>query len=614
MNSEEFIMEGKATTSIENLKYRRARRRKEAVAAWLFLLPNFIGFLIITFLPIFATFILSFTEWDGKSRASAASVVISINTEKPVSQDITIPEDAVLVYVQREADKRERSITVPYILNEDIVIPVDAAQTYGFVDSIAFKQWSSCIGENGQPILSPVPADQLPEIVVKYDLNLDPDEYPYLVESQLFYGEEARTLAPRLAESIYGISKNLVIDNNNVGKEIGFSINVGVTNQIVVPAGTIIIVDLLIQKIVAIETNDFNFPLGREVVRNEVIPIRSPLVIKAGKTASQSIEVRASRTGEINSLYNKAKVLLEWKQRITTLTPGSVDYRDAEKIITTLRKEIAAMVQIENADLPEDYYVDFQFIKDKGNNGFHFVGIKNFKNLILTDSRFGDYLKNTLVFLIEIPLGMAISLIMALAMNQPLKGIVVFRVLYFLPNISNLVAVALLWQWILNPDYGFLNQGLRAIGIQNPPQWFANKAWAKVAIMIVDVWKGAGYNMMLYLAGLQGIPHDYYEAAEIDGASAMQQFWKITWPLLGPTHFFILIMGVIGGFQAFGTQYIMTGGGPSGSTTTIVFYIYNNAYRWGKMGYATAIAVVLFFFVMVITIINWRVSEGNVEY
>ncbi|OHD56535.1 MAG: hypothetical protein A2Y33_15335 [Spirochaetes bacterium GWF1_51_8] len=224
------------------------------------------------------------------------------------------------------------------------------------------------------------------------------------------------------------------------------------------------------------------------------------------------------------------------------------------------------------------------------------------------------YFLNTLFFLLEIPLGMILSLIMALAMNQPLKGIVVFRVLFFLPVISNIVAIALLWRWILNADYGFVNEMLRAIGIANPPQWFGDKDWAKIAIIIMDVWKGAGYNMMLYLAGLQGIPHYLYEAADIDGATGWQQFLNITWPLLSPTNFFILIMGIIGGFQAFGSQFVMTSGGPAGSTTTLVYYIYNHAYKWSNMGYATAIAVILFIFVMVITVINMRLTESSVEY
>ena len=139
-----------------------------------------------------------------------------------------------------------------------------------------------------------------------------------------------------------------------------------------------------------------------------------------------------------------------------------------------------------------------------------------------------------------------------------------------------MVAVALLWRWIYNPDFGLLNSFLRMIGIKNPPQWLSSTFWAKPALIIMGVWKGAGYNMVLYLAGLQGIPEMYYEAARIDGASKWQQFWKITWPLLGPTNFFIIVMGVIGTFQYFGPIYVMTGGGPAGSTTTIVYDIISN--------------------------------------
>lgn len=263
---------------------------------------------------------------------------------------------------------------------------------------------------------------------------------------------------------------------------------------------------------------------------------------------------------------------------------------------------------------PENVTPEVKFITKQGNDGIKWVGFKNYQKILFTDTRFKDYLLNTLFFLVIVPIGMAVSLILALAMNQPLKGIVAFRVLYFLPVISNIVAVALVWRWILNSDYGMLNQALRFIGIENPPQWFSNEWWARIAIVIVEVWKGAGYNMMLYLAGLQGIPHYLYEAAEIDGASPMQQFWNITWPLLGPTNFFVLIMGVIGGFQAFGTQYVLTNGGPKGATTTIVYYIYNNAFQWSKMGYATAISVILFIFVMIITAIQWKVNEGKVEY
>ncbi len=242
-----------------------------------------------------------------------------------------------------------------------------------------------------------------------------------------------------------------------------------------------------------------------------------------------------------------------------------------------------------------------------------FVGIKNFVTLI-TDSLFWKYFFNTLFFMLGIPIGMAVSLILALLVNQKLKGMVIFRTIYFLPVISSMVAIALLWRWIYNPDFGLLNSFLRMIGIKNPPQWLSSTAWAKPAIMIMWIWKGAGYNMLLYLAGLQGIPPQLYEAAEIDGANGWQKFWNITWPMLGPTNFFIVIMGVIGGFQAFGEIYVMTGGGPAGATTTIVYYIYNNAFQWFKMGYASAISWFLFLLIFTVTLFQWKYAGQKVEY
>lgn len=241
-----------------------------------------------------------------------------------------------------------------------------------------------------------------------------------------------------------------------------------------------------------------------------------------------------------------------------------------------------------------------------------FVGFQNFWDLI-HDKYFWKYFINTLIFMTEIPLGMAVSLGLALAMNQQLKGIVIYRTIYFLPVVCNLVAVAMVWRWIYNPDFGLLNAFLRAIGISNPPNWLSSTFWAKPAIIIMDVWKGAGYNMLLYLAALQGIPQTLYEAADIDGASAWQKFWRITMPMLMPTHFFIIVMGVIGGFQAFGAQYVMTGGGPAGSTTTIVYYIYNNAFRWFKMGYASSIAWFLFLMMFGITVLQFRFAGEKAQ-
>lgn len=242
-----------------------------------------------------------------------------------------------------------------------------------------------------------------------------------------------------------------------------------------------------------------------------------------------------------------------------------------------------------------------------------FAGFKNFIDLF-TDRLFWKYFLNTLFFMLGIPFGMAVSLSLALLMNNKIKGIVIFRTIYFLPVVSSMIAVALLWRWIYNPDFGLLNSFLRIIGLKNPPQWLSSTIWAKPAIMIMWIWKGAGYNMLLYLAALQGVPYQLYEAASIDGATNWQKFWHITFPMLGPTNFFIVIMGIIGGFQAFGEIYVMTGGGPAGSTTTIVYYIYNNAFQWFKMGYASAIAWFLFLIIFVVTLLQWKYAGSKVEY
>jgi len=242
-----------------------------------------------------------------------------------------------------------------------------------------------------------------------------------------------------------------------------------------------------------------------------------------------------------------------------------------------------------------------------------FVGIKNFVTLI-KDKLFWQYFGNTLFFMLNIPIGMAVSLALALLVNQKLKGIVIFRTIYFMPVVSSMVAVALLWRWLYNPDFGLINSFLRMLGIKNPPLWLASTTWAKPAIMLMWIWRGAGYNMLLYLAALQGIPEQLYEAASIDGANGWQKFWHITLPALAPTNFFIVVMSIIGGFQAFGEIYVMTGGGPAGSTTTIVYYIYNNAFLWYKMGYAAAISWFLFVIIFTATLIQWKYGKEQAEF
>ncbi len=249
-----------------------------------------------------------------------------------------------------------------------------------------------------------------------------------------------------------------------------------------------------------------------------------------------------------------------------------------------------------------------------------FVWFKNF-TVLFQDSFFWKYCWNTVYLMISIPIGMAGSLILALALNQKLKGIVFFRTVYFLPTICSGVAIFMLWKLIYNPDFGFLNTMIAKFGellglSLKGPHWLHDEKWSKPALIIMGTWQTVGgYNMILYLAALQGVPRDLYDAAEVDGANGWQKFWAVTWPQISPTTFFIAIMSIIGGFQAgFDPAFVMTGGGPNGSTTTIIYYLYNNAFQWQNMGYAAAIAWVLFVIVFVFTVAQWRFFAKTVHY
>jgi len=261
----------------------------------------------------------------------------------------------------------------------------------------------------------------------------------------------------------------------------------------------------------------------------------------------------------------------------------------------------------------------------------NFIGFANFIKLLgfhaqdgawlANDPKFWKFTGNTLFLMMVIPIQMFSSLILAIIMNQKLKGIAVFRTIYFLPTISSGVAICLLWQWIYNPNFGLLNSMITKIGSMlgadwQGPLWLSSMAWAKPSLMIMSLWVAiGGYNTILYLAALQNIPKDYYEAAEIDGANGWQKFWSITWPMISPTTFFITIMSIIWGFQGgFEQAYIMTRGGPNGATTTLEYYIYNNLYEWHHVGYAASVAWFLFIIIFVITLINWRFGGKLVHY
>lgn len=335
------------------------------------------------------------------------------------------------------------------------------------------------------------------------------------------------------------------------------------------------------------------------------------------------------------------------------------------------------------------------------------VGLENFASLlwfhheggsaVANDPFFWQYVYNTVFLMIGIPVGMAGSLLVALMMNQKLRGIVMFRTIYFLPAVCSGVALLILWKYLYNADIGLINKSLRLAGdviyssrplailfttvcgvvfgtavtcavaatmallqwvfsklrldwpeglykalvialgtavfavigyygsqlygaanafMVTPPKWLDTVQWAKPSLILMGVWGGlGGYNMILYLAALQGVPTSYYEAAEIDGAGPWGKFWSVTWPMISPTTFFILIMSVIGGFQGgFMVADVMTGGGPAGSTTTIEYYLYQTAFQKFNMGYASAIAWFLFAVILLLTLITWRVGGRVVTY
>lgn len=246
-------------------------------------------------------------------------------------------------------------------------------------------------------------------------------------------------------------------------------------------------------------------------------------------------------------------------------------------------------------------------------------GIDNYVRL-LGDDDFWNSLRATAYYMGgSVPLGVVSALLLALALNQKIRGITIYRTVYFIPVVSSMIAVALMWRWMYNPTSGILNHALNSLFTMfslpwTAPDWLQSRTWAMPAIIIMSVWKGLGYNMVLYLAGLQGIPQHLYEAADIDGATGWHKFWNITLPLLTPTTFFIVIISIIGSFQIFEQAYIMTQGGPARATVTTVYYIYENGFQWFRMGYASAVAWVLFALILVVTLVQWRFQDRWVFY
>ncbi len=232
-----------------------------------------------------------------------------------------------------------------------------------------------------------------------------------------------------------------------------------------------------------------------------------------------------------------------------------------------------------------------------------FVGLANYRSL-LGDAGFGHALVNTALYVLFVPVGMAVALALALLVNRRMRGLRLLRTLFFLPYITSFVAISLVWKWMYDPDFGLFNNILSRLGL--PPQpWLSSPGTAMPSLMIMSVWMYAGYMMVIFLAGLQNIPESLYESARIDGAGAWQRFRRITLPMLRPTTFFVLVTMVIFMFQVFTAVYVMTEGGPLHATDVIVYHIYRSAWEYLRMGYASAMAWVLFGIVFVITLIQY---------
>ncbi|MCZ8520472.1 MULTISPECIES: carbohydrate ABC transporter permease [Paenibacillus] len=249
-----------------------------------------------------------------------------------------------------------------------------------------------------------------------------------------------------------------------------------------------------------------------------------------------------------------------------------------------------------------------------GLSAMKFIGLGNYVNLF-QDPKITAALRNNLVYtLLTVPLGMVLALGLAVVIHSKVYLQSYFKVAFFIPYISSIIAVGAVWSALYHPSLGPINQFLTGIGIEEPPMWLADPKYSLLSIAIIAIWAGIGYQIVIYLAGLSGIPDELYEAAEIDGASKLQQFRRITLPLLGPTNSFLFITLLMGSFKVFDLVAFLTGGGPNNASTVIVYRIYEEGFQNFRMGYASAISWLLFAIVGFITFISWQIQKRSVHY
>ncbi|RIK36762.1 MAG: ABC transporter permease [Chloroflexi bacterium] len=241
-----------------------------------------------------------------------------------------------------------------------------------------------------------------------------------------------------------------------------------------------------------------------------------------------------------------------------------------------------------------------------------FVGLQNYDRLV-NDRLFWQALRVSSIYVFTaVPLGLVFSFALALLMNQRVRWLGLWRTIYYIPTLVPVIASTMLWLWIFNPEFGLLNTLLRYVGIEGP-LWLGHSRWALPSLILMSLWTVGG-PMLIYLAGLQGIPTDLYEAAEVDGAGGWAKFWAVTVPMMTPVIFFNLIMNMIFAFQVFAQPFIMTEGGPRYATLFYVLYLYQNAFKFFRMGYASALAWVLFLVILVLTALVIRSSALWVFY
>ncbi|MBN1538318.1 MAG: sugar ABC transporter permease [Anaerolineales bacterium] len=246
-----------------------------------------------------------------------------------------------------------------------------------------------------------------------------------------------------------------------------------------------------------------------------------------------------------------------------------------------------------------------------------FTGVENYTSLIngpVTSPIFWQSVGNTFYFMLGIPINMILALFIAISLNRRLPGVAIFRTAFFLPTITSMAAVSVVWMWLYHPaDYGLFNSLLIELGV--PVQrWLRDPALAMPCLILMGVWHGMGYNIVIFLAGLQAIPRELYEVAEIDGAGTLAKFIYVTWPQLSPTTFYILVIGVINSLQAFTEIDVMTQGGPLNVTTTLAYYLYQEAFQYFRIGMGSSVAVILFILLLALTLLQFRGLESKVYY